>query len=338
MTGDPLRLAFLGCGGFAQRYHVPALRDAGDARVVLIVDPQPTPALRETARTFGADLRAEIAPLLAAGSCDAAIVSTPHMLHYAHVDALLDAGLHVLVDKPFVMRVGEAKALTVKAATRARIGAVAFNRRFDRGCVLARALLASGAIGEVRYVEATQLGYEQAGWFLDPALGGGGPYTGRASHLMDLIPWLTGAAPQRLRSRLREGPPGRSDRGGFIDIEFDRFACRMTCIEEGWRTWDELRIFGDDGLIELRRPLALPIGWRLRLLAGDGAEREDVAEDATPGGATRDFVDAVRRGRPPACDFAEATLSVLLMEAAFASARSGERWIDLDDFQTTDAS
>lgn len=334
MSAKPLRVAFLGCGGFARRYHVPALLGANDTRVVMIADPHQPPVLVQAAKALDARLVVDIGPLLEPDACDAVIVSTPHTLHYAQTDALLDAKRHVLVDKPFVMRAREAERLTDKASAKSLLGAVAFNRRFDRGCRRARELIVSGALGAVRYVETTQLGYERAGWFLDPSLGGGGPYTGRASHMLDLIPWLTASSPLRLRSRLREGPPGRSDHGGFIDIAFDAFECRMTCIEEGWHTWDEIRIFGDDGLIELRRPLTMPIGWHLRFLSQRGAHLEELAADDTPGDATRDFIAAIRDNRAPACSFAEATISVALMDAAFTSARSGEAWIDMASFQS----
>ena len=135
------------------------------------------------------------------------------------------------------------------------VNGVAYNRRFDRGCLRAREILRAGGIGEVRYVQTVQLGYERAGWFLVPELGGGGPYTGRASHMADLLPWLLGRTPTRLRSRVRTSSPARSDHGGFIELQFDALECQMTCIEEGLHMWDEVRIFGDDGLIELRRPL-----------------------------------------------------------------------------------
>ena len=328
MSSGPLRVAILGCGGFARRYHVPALREM-TARTILIADPHRSPQLMAAADQLGAKLVGDIGPLLADDACDAVIVSTPHTLHYAHVAALLDVGRHVLVDKPFVMRAAEAEDLAARAEAKNVVAGVAFNRRFDRGCLRARALISAGSIGSIRYVESTQLGYERAGWFLDPALGGGGPYTGRASHITDLIPWLTGATPLKLRSRLREGPPGRSDYGGFIDILFDAFECRMTCIEEGWHTWDELRIFGDDGLIELRRPLTMPIGWEMRWYSERGARIEELSADDTPGAATRDFIDAVIEKRSPACDFASAITSVRLMESAFVSARNDEAWISL---------
>src|SRR6188474_473159 len=99
-----LKIGFLGCGGFARRYHVPALLGAADARIAVICDPNPVPALQAVAAEAGAALVADVDALLAPGACDAVIVSTPHTLHFAHTRKVLEAGHHALVDKPFVMK------------------------------------------------------------------------------------------------------------------------------------------------------------------------------------------------------------------------------------------
>jgi predicted dehydrogenase len=145
--------------------------------------------------------------------------------------------------------------------------------------------------------------------------------------MADLVPWLVAKAPQAVRGRVRAAEAGRSDHGGFIDVRFDGVECRITCIEEGWHMWDEVRIFGDDGMVELRRPLHMPIGWHFTWLSERGRLREEIAADETPGGCTRDFVAAVAAGRDPVCGFRDAATSVRIIESAFMSAAGGERWI-----------
>jgi predicted dehydrogenase len=93
--------------------------------------------------------------------------------------------------------------------------------------------------------------------------------------------------------------------------------------------WDEVRLFGDDGLIELRRPLTAPIGWSMAWLSDRGTQREWLDADSHPGDATRDFVRAVRTGTRPVCTFAEAVPSVRIVELAFRSAREGGGWLDV---------
>jgi predicted dehydrogenase len=326
---DPVDILFVGCGAFAHRYHVPAIAADDSLAIAGIYDPRPADATRALAQRYAAPLVARIEDLPAMHRSAFAIVTTPHTLHADHVDTMLDRGLHVLVDKPFVMVSADAVRLAQRAQDLGVVNAVAYNRRFDAACLRTREIVNEGGIGEVRFVQTVQLGYERAGWFLRPELGGGGPYTGRATHMADLVPWLLERPATRVRSRLRGGSAERSDRGGFIEVRFGDLECQMTCIEEGLHMWDEVRVFGDDGLIELRRPLTAPIGWSLARLSRSGETVERMEADTHPGDATRDFVEAVRGVHRPACTFAQAVPTVRLIERAFESARRDGAWLDV---------
>lgn len=326
----PIEIVMVGCGAFAHRYHVPAIEEDAHVRIAAVFDPTPSDRTRGLAARHRAPLVERIEDLPATNGLAFALVTTPHTLHATHVDAVLDRGLHVLVDKPFVTRTADARRLAQRADAAGVVNAVAYNRRFDRGCLRAREIIASGGVGQVRFVQTVQLGYERAGWFLVPELGGGGPYTGRASHMADLVPWLIGRTPTRLRSRVRTSVPTRSDHGGFIELQFDELECQMTCIEEGWHMWDEVRVFGDDGLVELRRPLTMPIGWTMQWLSQRGEHRETLDADPRPGDATRNFFGALRGTARAACPFADAVRSVAIVDGAFESARRGGEWMTLD--------
>ena len=323
-----LEVAILGCGNFPRRYHVPALTSASRATLSMICDTGTDPALRALAERTGATLTQRFGDLFTPGACAAVIISTPHTLHADHARLCIAHGKHVLVDKPFVLRSSEASELAAAAQAAGVVSAVAFNRRFDAGCRRARELIQGGALGEIRYVETVQLGYETSGWFLDPALGGGGPFTGRGAHMADLLPWLLGRDPERVRATTRPGPAGRADEGGFIEVDFGPLRCHLTCITAGLHTWDEVRIFGDEGLIELRRPLDLPLGWQLVRWDKGRQPVETVAADGTPGAATHDFIDGVLdTGSAPACTFDQAWNSVRVIELAFESAGKDGAWL-----------
>jgi predicted dehydrogenase len=324
-----VRVGLVGCGAFAHLYHVPALRADPRARLVAICDPAPGEATRRLAAGTGALLTAELGALWRDGGPEAVVVSTPHALHAGHVRAALAHGCHVLVDKPFVLRSAEARELAEVARTRGLVNAVAFNRRFDPACLRARELARQGALGATRHVETVQLGYADAGWAGDPALGGGGPFTGRGAHMADLVPWLLDRRPRAVRALVRPGPPGRVDRGGSIDLDLDGPTCHMTVLSDGLALWDEVRLFGDAGLVELRRPPGQPLGWTLLCRDARGRVQETRAADPAVGRATVDFFDAVAGGPAPACSFADAWLSVRIIEAAFASAAADGGWVDL---------
>lgn len=320
------RFAMIGCGGFSRRYHVPTLLANKEVAIVAIFDPHATQAVKDLALSTGAKLVSRLDDM---PDADAALVTTPHMLHAGHAWHAVDRGLATLVDKPFVMTSADAHRLIDAAARKNIVNAVAFNRRLDAGCIRAREIIRSGGIGPVRFVQTIQLGYEKAGWFLDPSLGGGGAYTGRGTHMADIVPWLIEAVPSNVRSRLRPGPAGRADLGGFIELQFPGVECQISCIEEGWHMWDEIRIFGEDGLIELRRPLDMPTGWTISWQSRRGACREERSAAPNEGTITTEFISAVRSGSKVSCTFSDALLSVRIIEAAFASAANGGRDVSL---------
>ena len=199
MSNGPLRLAMVGCGAFSRRYHLPAIEADEGVALATIFDPTPVEAVRDLAARHGAVLTSDLAEALTPGVADAAIVTTPHALHAQHIDAVLAAGLHVLVDKPFVVHSEDACRLAEAATAAGKVAAVAFNRRIDASCLRARAIVAGGTIGDLAYVETVQLGWEGAGWFLDPTMNGPGPFMGRLTHMADIVPWITARAPRRLR-------------------------------------------------------------------------------------------------------------------------------------------
>lgn len=314
---------------------MPALESESRAGLSMICDTGIDPALRDLAARTGATLTTRTEDLFAPEACDAVIISTPHTLHAGHARQCLDRGKHTLVDKPFVMHSAEARELADAARSRGVVGAVAFNRRFDASCLRARELIQGGALGEVRYLETVQLGYETRGWFLDPALGGGGPFTGRGAHMADLLPWLLARVPERVRAVTRSGPVGRADEGGFIEVDFGALRCHLTCITTGLHMWDEIRVFGDKGLIELRRPLDIPLGWQLTHWETGRKPVETIEADDTPGAATRDFIDAIcDRNAAPACTFEQAWTSVRVIELAFESARQEGAWLAVHQRRT----
>jgi predicted dehydrogenase len=323
-------LVMIGCGNFAHYYHVPALEADAGVTLAAILDPTPSEQTRALAKRNGAVLVAGLDGLPSLSTPTMAIVTTPHALHAGHIAAALNNGWHVLCDKPFVIKTSEARSLAADAARRNLVNAVAFNRRFDRGCLKARDLIRSGGIGQVRYVETVQLGYPDSGWFADPVLAGGGPFTGRGTHMADIVPWLIDRRPDRVRGRVRGGSATTIDEGGFIELRFGDLECHMTCLKEGWNMWDEVRIFGEDGLIELRRPFKFPIGWEFTARSHRGEVIAIVEADPNPGAATTNFVAAVRGEATVGCSFADAIVPTAIIEQSFISARDGGAWRDLE--------
>jgi predicted dehydrogenase len=129
---------------------------------------------------------------------DAAIVivatTNDRLAEVAH--AAIDAGKHVLIEKPAGRSVAEIDALAEAAARRGRLVRVGFNHRYHPALQKARHLVDSGAAGELmfvrgRYGHGGRPGYEKE-WRADPAIAGGGELLDQGVHLIDLARWFLG--------------------------------------------------------------------------------------------------------------------------------------------------
>lgn len=154
----PLRWGIIGAGGIAGTFYHDA-QAWSSARVVAVGSRD-----RDRAQAFIDDHPMEgIEPARALGSYDelvedpeveAVYVATPHALHAEHARLALEAGKPVLVEKSFTRNAAEARAVLDLARERGLFAMEAMWTRFLPGQVLARHVLASGLIGEPRYVRA----------------------------------------------------------------------------------------------------------------------------------------------------------------------------------------
>ena len=149
-----VRVGVIGAGAYAQRAHLPPLREHPDAEIAALCRRNPV-RLAEAADAFDVPGRyTDYADLLADDSLDAVTISLPHNLHYQAARAALNRGLHVLVDKPLTLRLDHAHELVTLADQRGQTLMVAFNRHYEPPFTRARELLADGAIGDLRLIQA----------------------------------------------------------------------------------------------------------------------------------------------------------------------------------------
>lgn len=153
-------------------------------------------------RSFAADLGGvacgSLDELLAL-SPDAVIVSVSHDQLAPVSVAALEAGAHVLVEKPAGIGVADVDRIAAAAASAGRQVKVGFNHRYHPAIEQAIGTARSGRFGDVmfvrgRYGHGGRVGYEKE-WRADPAVGGGGELTDQGMHLLDLTHWLMGELP-----------------------------------------------------------------------------------------------------------------------------------------------
>jgi 1,5-anhydro-D-fructose reductase (1,5-anhydro-D-mannitol-forming) len=129
---------------------------------------------------------------------DAVYVASPNALHREHAIPAIDAGKHVLVEKPMALSVADGQAMVDAAAAAGVTLAVGFHLRHKATALAAREALRSGRLGRV-FLADISVGagkglYPYHTWRADPRLAGGGTMLHQGTHGIDLIAFLTDRA------------------------------------------------------------------------------------------------------------------------------------------------
>jgi predicted dehydrogenase len=194
----PLRAAILGTGAIANA-HATALAATPDAELVAVADRDAEHA-GVFAQRWGVDPAAVFASLdelLAGGGVDVLHICTPPGVHAEQAIAALDAGLHVVCEKPAALSLDELDAMTDAARRADRRLAVVFQQRTGSAAAHVRRLLDEGALGRPLVATCQTLWYRDPAYFAVPWRGkwateGGGPTLGHGIHQIDLLAWLLG--------------------------------------------------------------------------------------------------------------------------------------------------
>ena len=200
-----LRWGLVGTGGFADAVFAPVLRNAGQELLGAAgSSPQGSAAFalrRGAPRTY-----ATLEALLRDPDVDAVWIASPNHLHEEHARMALEAGKHVLAEKPLAITGGAARDLADLAERRERRLAVGYQGRFHPALRELHARVREGALGEVAYIRASwQTRYARLpdAWRLRPSTSGGWAIMDIGTHALDAALWLAGFAhPRLLGSRL----------------------------------------------------------------------------------------------------------------------------------------
>jgi predicted dehydrogenase len=213
----------------------------------------------------------EMARVEAARGDGAEVVAivTPNHLHAAVAEAVLDAGLHVICDKPLTATLDEARRLRDKARASGLIFAVTYNYSGYPLIRHARAMVRDGALGPIRVVQVEYAqdwlaeplettGQKQADWRTDPARSGVGGCIGDiGTHAYQLAHFVTGLMPEQVLAELSTFVPGRRlDDNAQILLRYPqgaRGALWASQVATGNDNALRLRVFGEKGGLDWRQ-------------------------------------------------------------------------------------
>jgi predicted dehydrogenase len=321
-----VRLGLIGCGGI-MNVHVRQLQPVRAAEIVGLADPSDDMMDRLVARNPGLDglpRFADYADMIDAVELDGVIIATPHTLHYEQIITSLDQGLHVLAEKPLVCTVGEARSVMRKASRRGLVLMIAYQRHFFPAFRYARKLVQTGKIGRVTFVQALQaqewLNATRGTWRQDPALSGGGQLNDSASHLLDIVLWVTDLAPQTVYAEI-DNCGAKVDILSGLAIRFKGGAIgSLAVVGDAPAWWEEVTFYGEKGALYIRdNRLLLQTGYP-KTKTTDVTDRGKYRGDAD-----RNFVGAIRGTAEPQTPPIWGLRVIQVTEAAWESARTGER-------------
>ncbi len=191
MTAEPLRAGLVGYGFAGQTFHAPVLSAVPGLVLAAVASSQPHKVLADWP---GVDVVPDVAALVARSDIDLVVVATPNAQHFPVARAALEAGKHVVVDKPFTLDVAEARALELLAKRNDRVLAVYQNRRFDADFLTLKDLLASGELGRPVYLEShfDRFRPEVKVRWREQAVPGAGLWVDLGAHLVDQAVQLFG--------------------------------------------------------------------------------------------------------------------------------------------------
>lgn len=325
VSQNKVRIMIVGCGGISFM-HVNNLIKLGNAEIVGLCDVNPGnirrlkdhfPMLEEVRE------HSDYREMYDSTEADAALVLTPHTLHFNQAIDALNRGMHVLVEKPMTTRVEHAKRLVEKASEEKRILIVSYQRHYEPPFRFIKTRVESGSIGEVQFVTSllTQewMRLTKGTWRQDPELSGGGELMDSGSHIVDFILWSTGLRPSEVFAQV-DYRGCKVDINTSLTVRFSNGALASVSIVGDAPRFEEYHaIYGTQGAIFYDN-------GRIRLLDAEGSfSTTPLKMPFETSNPDRNFVMSILGLEKPESP-GECGLRVIeLTEAALESARRGEK-------------
>jgi UDP-N-acetylglucosamine 3-dehydrogenase len=232
----PVRYGIIGCGAISQRRHIPEAAANPESKVQAICDPVKE-RVEEIAKKYGAKAYLDYKDMLKAKDIDAIVVAGPNALHAEQSIAALEAGKHVLCEKPMAVTREDAKAMLAAAKKSKKYLMIGLNQRLMPAHVRAKEILASGKLGKV---VAFRTAFKHPGpegwaidagktWFFNKGSAVMGVCGDLGVHKADLLRWLldqefteVSAVLATLDKKNAEGKPIPVDDNAFLTLKTNK--------------------------------------------------------------------------------------------------------------------
>jgi predicted dehydrogenase len=318
------RLGLVGCGRISQAY-VEAIGQMDGVELAAVIDTR-SDAANAVAEANKAEAYTDLSEF-AQADIDAAIVCSPPVYHRDAALTLLDAGVHVLCEKPFATTYSDAQAM-VDAANRTKLTLMMASKfRYAEDVIRAKSMVSSGMLGDVLFYDNCFSGVVNMRdrWNSNPAISGGGVLIDNGTHSVDVVRYLLG--PIESVFAFAGKRVAGLDVEDTVTVTFRTVDQVMGTIRLSWSVQVDSATYidmtGTEG--------ALRVGWK-----GSDYKRNGNAQWVAFGtgydkiaafrNQVDNFVQTCRGAEPPRITKEEGLSSVAVVEAAYASLETGE-WV-----------
>ena len=324
------RFAVVGLGQISQQAFVPAIRSLPDAEITAVVtgSEEKAGAVSDDVAVYGYD---DFPDLLASGDIDAAYVATPVFRHREFAEPALEAGIHVLLEKPMADSVADCEAMIAASRRSGATLMVAYRMHQDAYMVELADLVARGAIGETRTFTSTFTHDIEEANHRGHSGFWGGPVPDFGAYPLNMVRHLFRAEPTHVhatgvRSRGR-GFNFHDTVGVTLRFPGDRVAQYTLSYNAG--DLDTFQLVGSKGTItsDSCYGFAPEPPRNYSLTTPNGTRRHEATSVDQFAGETRYFIDCVRAGIRPEPDGAEGLADVRIFAAIEESLRLGREVI-----------
>jgi predicted dehydrogenase len=196
-SGRKIRFGIVGCGAIGPT-HAGAISQMADAELVAVADLIPARA-KAVAEKFAVEkIYADQTELFADRNVDVVCLCTPSGMHADGAVLALQAGKHVVVEKPMDITTAACDRMIAAQRQTGKLLTVISQHRFDAASMQVKDLIQSGKLGKILLATAdvkwwrTQKYYDEGDWRGTFALDGGGAVMNQGIHTIDLLQWLAG--------------------------------------------------------------------------------------------------------------------------------------------------
>lgn len=190
-----VRVGIIGCGGIANGKHLPSLSKLSNVELVTFCDieVEKAKAAADKYGVPGATVYSDYEKLLSDGGTDVIHVCTPNASHAPITIAALEAGNHVMCEKPIAKTAADARKMVDAAKKSGKKLTVGYNNRYRQDSLYLKKVIESGELGEIYFAKAHAVRRRAVptwGVFLNEEEQGGGPLIDIGTHALDLTLWL----------------------------------------------------------------------------------------------------------------------------------------------------